>query len=141
MKMAAAAAVLSLFGSVWAQEPGPLIQDHEAIEWKVSGSLPPGTEYHLIYEDKTTHAVQMLVRYAKGYVLPPHSHTHDETVLVVKGKLRVEMGGKTQTLGVGSYAVIPSGTEHSFKAQGWGGCEILVSLNGPFDVKGLAPIK
>ena len=100
---------------------------------------PPGAEYHLIFEDKTTHAVQMLVRFPKDYVLASHSHTHDETIVVIKGKLAVEVEGKSAVLKPGSYVAIPAETVHALKSKG--ACEMLVSLNGPFDAKGLPPVK
>ena len=99
--------------------------------------MPPTAEYHLIYEDPATHAVQTLVRLPANYSLPSHSHTHDETMLILKGKVAFEKDGHTTVLLAGSYAVVPAGMIHSLKTKGWGACEMLVSLNGPFDVKGL----
>ena len=69
------------------------------IDWKASGNLPPGAEYHLIYEDAKTHAVQTLVRMPNGYALPAHSHSYDETMLVIKGKLILDFGDRRRTLG------------------------------------------
>ena len=128
----AALAVLSA-----AQEgAAPVVKNTAQIDWKASGSLPPGAEYHLIYEDKATHAVQILVRMPKGYALPKHAHTHDETILVLKGKLILDIAGKTETLSPHGYAVIPAGTLFSFKAGGFGGVDFLAAFNGPYDLKG-----
>ena len=106
------------------------------VDWKASGSLPPGAEYHLIYEDPKTHAVQTLVRLPRGYSLPAHAHSADETILVLKGKLILEFAGKRETLTSGGYAVIPSGTSFKLKAAGFGGTDFLAAFNGPFDMKG-----
>ncbi|MBI3552327.1 MAG: cupin domain-containing protein [Elusimicrobia bacterium] len=137
----ALAALLILAGPAAAQAPGsPLVLKHpEEIQWKVSGSLPPGAEYHLVYEDPVTHAVQTLVRFPSGYTLPPHFHTHDETILVIKGKLVVEQAGSPTTLGPESYAAIPSGLMHSLKAKS--ACVLFVTVTGPYDVKGLPSVK
>jgi quercetin dioxygenase-like cupin family protein len=108
------------------------------LEWKVSGTLPQGVathDYSLVYEDPATHGITTLVRFSKGYELPPHIHTHDETLIVLKGKLSVTIEGKTTTLGPGGYAVIPAGLVHAFKAGGWSGCEMVVSFAGPMDFK------
>lgn len=138
MRKALFAALMAAAWSIaWGQ--GPVVKSRGQIEWKASGSLPPGAEYHLVYEDKNTHAVEILVRFPSGYALPPHSHTHDERILILKGKLSVELDGKATVLTNGSYATIPAGTVHALKTKG--GCEMLVSLNGPFDVKGLPPVK
>lgn len=121
----------------WAQVGTNAAAVHTDIDWKASGSLPPGAEYHVIHEDKATHAVQSLVRFRSGYSLPPHSHTHDETIVVIKGKLIVEMNGTERTLKPGTYAFLPAGETHSLRTGGWGKCDFFLTLNGPFDIKGL----
>lgn len=111
------------------------------IDWKASGSLPPGAEYHLIREDASTHGVQILVRFPKGYSLPSHAHSTDETLLVLRGKLEIGSGSGTTALGPGGYAVFPAGEPHALAAKGWGGCELLVTMAGAFDLKPAAPAK
>lgn len=137
MKRVLPLAVVAVLAS-WAlaqTAAAPVVRSASAIDWKASGSLPPGAEYHLVYEDPKTHAVQTLVRFPKGYGLPPHSHTADETILVMKGKLVLELAGKKETLTAGAYAVIPGGTVFSLKAAGFGGADFLAAFNGPFDMK------
>lgn len=137
LKRAIPFVVVALLGS-WAlaqSAAAPVVKQASAVDWKASGSLPPGAEYHLVYEDPKTHAVQTLVRFPKGYSLPPHSHSTDETILVLKGKLALEISGKTETLSVGGYASLPAGTIFSIKTAGFGGVEFLASFNGPFDMK------
>lgn len=112
------------------------------IDWKVSGTLPQGIathDYELLYEDPATHGITTLVRFSKGYVLPPHQHSHDETLVVLKGRLSITIDGRTTTLQQGGYAVIPAGVTHSFKTAGWSGCELVVSFAGPMDFKPGAP--
>lgn len=118
----------------------PVVRHYKDVEWKVSGSLPAGEsshDYHLLYEDKATKAVQTYVRFDKGFVLPTHSHTHDEILVVLKGKLALEIDGKETVLKAGSYAVIPGGAPHAMRNKGWGKVEMLVSWSGPVDFKGL----
>jgi quercetin dioxygenase-like cupin family protein len=137
---AVAVVFLAILG--WAQGAAvPVLKSSSKIDWKASGSLPPGAEYHLVYEDPKTHAVQTLVRFPKGYSLPAHSHSADETILVLKGKLVLEIAGKTETLAAGGYAVLPAGTSFSIKTAGFGGAEFFAAFNGPFDMKGAAPAK
>lgn len=111
------------------------------VDWKASGSLPPGAEYHLIHEDPATKGVQALVRFASGYVLPEHSHSYDETIVVLKGKLAVTRAGETTTLGPGGYAVFPAGEAHALAAKSWGGCDFALTMSGAFDIQGLPPGK
>jgi quercetin dioxygenase-like cupin family protein len=122
-----------------AQTPAAVIKHPGEIQWKVSGTLPPSAEYALIYEDPVTRGVQLLVRFPSGYVLPIHSHGQDETILVIKGKLIVDLGQKPQTLEAGAYATIPAGLNHSLRAKG--ACVLLVTVTGPCDVKGLPSVK
>ena len=108
------------------------------IDWKVSGTLPQGVathDYSLVYEDAATHGIQTLVRFSKGYELPPHTHTKDETLIVLKGKLAITVDGKKTVLGPGGYAVIPGGLAHALKVEGWSGCEMVVTFSGPMDLK------
>lgn len=140
MKRALPLAVVAVLAS-WAlaqNAAAPVVKPASAIDWKASGSLPPGAEYHLIYEDPKTHAVQTLVRFPRGYGLPLHSHTADETILVLKGKLVIEIAGKSETLAAGGYAAIPGGTVFALKAAGFGAAEFLAAFNGPFDMKDAA---
>lgn len=133
LTLLAAAVCLAQSGS----SPAAL-KTRSEISWTAPGSMPPGAEYHLIHEDPKTHAIAALVRYRAGYVLPPHSHTHAEFVMVVKGKLGVTIGSEQTVLTPGAYAKIPGGLTHALKAKGWGACEFYMSMDGPFDLKGLS---
>ncbi len=117
----------------------PVVKSAANIDYHASGSLPPGAEYHLMYEDKATHAISTLVRMPKGYFLPTHSHRFDELIFVLKGKLVLGLNGRENTLGVGDYAVIPAETNFTMKVTGFSGAQFIASLNGPFDVKFAAP--
>ncbi len=143
MKRALLLAVAA-FTATWAlaqSASGPVVKSPSQIDWKASGSLPPGAEYHLIYEDPKTHAVQTMVRMPKGYSLPKHAHTADETILVLKGKIVLKFENREETVAQGGYAVIPAGTSFELKAEGFGGVSFLAAFNGPYDAKGAVPAK
>ena len=126
----------------WAGDaPSPVVREAAEIDWKASGSLPPGAEYHLVYEDSGTHGIVSLVRMPRGYALPAHSHTHDEVVVVQKGRLVLTFDGKARALNPGGYALIPGGTVFTLKAEGFGGAQFLASFNGPYDAKPAAAAK
>lgn len=128
--------VAALLSSVRAAEPA--VRHLSEMEWNVSGTLPQGLathDYHLIYEDPATRGIITLVRFSKGYTLPAHSHTRDEVLVVLKGKLEIAFSGKTTAIGPGEYATIPAGTPHALKVLGWSGCELLVHVAGPIDFK------
>ena len=143
MKAPSAAIAVALAAALCraADAPGPIVKSAGEVEWHVSGSLPPGAEFSLIYEDAKTHAVETIVRMPKGYALPAHSHTYDEAIYMVKGKLILGFGGHDQTLTAGGYAVIPAETVFTMKAEGFGGAQFIASFNGPFDAKLTVPAK
>lgn len=124
-----------------AEAPAPVVKSAGDVDFHASGSLPPGAEYHVIYENPQTHAVQLIVRMPNGYSLPAHRHTYTETMYVVKGKLFLGLGGETRTVGAGGYAVIPAGTVLTLKVGGFGGTQFLAAFDGPFDSIPAAPAK
>lgn len=105
------------------------------FEWKPSTNLPPGTEYHLVREDPVTHGVQAIVKFPSGYSLPLHSHDADETLVVLKGKLRVKAGELEQVLSPPGYTALPAGVEHELAVKGFGACWLLITTNGPYTLK------
>ncbi len=124
-----------------APAPAPVVMSSGDVDWHASGSLPPGAEYHLIYEDPKTHAVQTIARMPNGYVLPLHRHSADETLFVLKGRVILGFGSRTETVKPGGYAVIPAGTAFTMKIEGFGGAQFLAAFNGPFDAKLVEPAK
>ena len=122
-----------------ADAPAPIVKAPGDIDFHASGSLPPGAEYHLIYEEPNTHAVELIVRMPKGYALPAHRHTYDETMYVLKGKLVLGFGTRSQAVSAGGYAVIPAGTVFTMRVEGFGGAQFIAAFNGPFDAKPAAP--
>ena len=53
------------------------------------------------------------VEIEKGAILPAHSHAHEQTTQVTKGKLKMTIGEETIILGPGMFTVIPSNVVHS----------------------------
>jgi len=49
----------------------------------------------------------------KGAVLPSHSHFHEQTTQVIKGKLKMTIGEETKVLEQGAITIIPSNVLHS----------------------------
>ena len=71
------------------------------------------------------------VNYDPGFGVGTHSHEHTEQVMVVtEGKLELTVAGQgTRTLGVGDWAVINRGVEHSVRTE-----------NGAQFIEALAPV-
>ncbi len=54
-----------------------------------------------------------LVELAVNAVVPPHSHPHEQTGIVLEGEATFTVGGETKTLKPGDMYVIPGGVEHT----------------------------
>jgi quercetin dioxygenase-like cupin family protein len=84
-----------------------------------------GVELHEFVPGVNIHAVggeQVLVcrvNYDPGFGVPTHRHEHTEQVMVVtEGELELTVAGETRRLGVGDWAVINRGIEHSVHTEG-----------------------
>ncbi|MBW2429225.1 MAG: cupin domain-containing protein [Deltaproteobacteria bacterium] len=53
---------------------------------------------------------------AKGAALPAHSHPHEQTGIMVTGKLRFSVDGKIVDVETGDSWCLPGGVEHSAEA-------------------------
>ncbi len=57
-------------------------------------------------------ATLALHRLMPGHEPKPHSHTYEQIVYILAGKIRFHVGDATQDLGPGGLLVIPSNVEH-----------------------------
>ena len=64
----------------------------------------------LTYGDKTSLGEFHL---AKGYIIPNHSHPHEQTGSVVRRKGRFTIAGETTVVGPDDSWCIPGGVEHA----------------------------
>src|SRR5262249_56844376 len=59
------------------------------------------------------------VNYDPGFGVGPHAHPDTEQVMIVtEGELELTIDGETRILGVGDWAVINRGVEHSVRTEG-----------------------
>ena len=132
---------LSLLAAVALAQPQlptgrePALKSASEMDWKPSTNLPPGAEYHLVREDPVTRGIQAVVKFPSGYSIPPHAHESDETLVVLKGKLKVRVGTVEKTLGPSDYALLPAGVQHELAVKNWGAAWVLVTTSGPFSLK------
>jgi quercetin dioxygenase-like cupin family protein len=64
----------------------------------------------LVYGQKT---LLTEFRMEKGSALPKHSHPHEQTGYLIKGKVALTIGAETFNAGPGDSWCIPGDTEHS----------------------------
>ena len=113
---------------------GLVVKKAEDIRWSASRSLPPGAEFTIIREDPITKGVEILARFPRGFKLPLHNHSHDETIVVVRGKLVIGILDQETVLGPGSYAFLPAHTPHTLRTKGWRSVVLKISMAGPYSL-------
>ncbi len=76
--------------------------------------LADGIEMRNLVNGPTT----MMVRFhlAAGSALPPHSHPHEQTGVLLSGRARFTIAGESSEVGPGDAWCVPGGTEHAFDA-------------------------
>jgi len=107
--------------------------ESDALKWMAVVGLPPGAEFAVVGEDPVTHGVEALVRFPASYHVPPHWHSHLESMVVIRGKLWVTIEEKRTSYGSEAVVRLPAGLLHAFDT-GWRGCTFFLRTDKPFDL-------
>ena len=109
MKYKFALAVLGL-AAIAAGQSGSkaLLQNLETANWTHEKGDPDGSESVLLRSDAVSGALELLVRYPAGHVIPPHFHDSNERIVIVEGQLSLRQDGETKVLQAGGFAFLPS---------------------------------
>ena len=67
----------------------------------------------LVHGDKT---LMGKFKIAKGSAIPTHSHPHEQTGIMISGKLRFIVDGEIKDVEAGDSWCLPGGVEHSAEA-------------------------
>jgi hypothetical protein len=77
----------------------------------------------------------LILKAPSGCVVPWHSHTAQEQVLMISGTILAEMTGHTPTtLGPGGFAAMAGGMAHQFACQGDAPCLMFVTFDRAYDI-------
>ena len=85
-----------------------VIRTINEMEWQQASNYPAGAEMKVLREGDGSHGRTILLRLPSGWQMSAHSHTAVEQHYVLEGQY--ESHG--ETLGVGSYQLIPNGVDH-----------------------------
>jgi quercetin dioxygenase-like cupin family protein len=78
----------------------------------------------------------LIVKATAGCVVPWHSHTAQEQLMVVVGEVMAEMSDHPPTqLGPGGFAVMGGRMAHQFTCKGRAACVMFITFGGPYDIK------
>jgi len=80
-------------------------------------------------------ASAFLLEAPSGCVVPPHYHTAEEQLMVVRGDVLTGMDGMAEaTLGPGGFAMMPSKAMHWFTCQSKDACLMFVTFDRTYDI-------
>ena len=107
-----------------------------------SGEGPDCLQFFLETGDLKTGASTAIMKAAPKCVVPPHYHTAEEQLFIVKGNVSTGMQGMQDTvLGPGGFAMMPSKRPHWFTCTAKEECLMFVSFDRPYDIVWLKPNK
>ena len=117
----------------------------DELQWvSAPPKLPPGAQFAMLEGDRSKPGVPYVFR-AKlpdGYSVPPHWHTMDENITVIKGVFGFGLGEKfdraaIRDLTAGSYVMMPKGERHYNLIKG----ETILQFHGigPYDIHYVNP--
>jgi quercetin dioxygenase-like cupin family protein len=92
--------------------------------------------------DPNTGPSTFLLEAEPGCVVPPHYHTAEEQLIVVRGDVSTGMDGMSdQTLSPGGFAMMPGKAMHWFTCQSKGACLMFVTFDSKYDIVWAKPQK
>jgi quercetin dioxygenase-like cupin family protein len=100
-----------------------------------SDGEPPCLKSALENGDPNTGPSTFLLEAAPGCVVPAHSHTAEEQLIIVRGDVLTGMDGMPETtLGAGGFAMMPGKAMHWFTCQSKGTCLMFVTFDRTYDI-------
>ena len=98
--------------------------------------LPAGCELSVLHGDPAKPNADVLLRVPGGSVIPPHTHSSAERMVLVSGRLDVRyQGAQPATLLPGTYAYGPAEVPHTASCVAAEPCTLFIAFEGPVDVK------
>ena len=119
-----------------AEAPAPgIMKPFPAVDFKpdedvkcLSSALEAG--------DAKTGPSTWILRAPNGCIVPWHSHTAEEQLIIINGRILAEMLDHTPTqLGRGGFAMMGSHMPHQFTCRSKWGCLMFIIFDGAYDIK------
>jgi quercetin dioxygenase-like cupin family protein len=104
------------------------------------GDGPDCLQFFLETGDLKTGPSTAIMKAAPKCVIPPHYHTAEEQLIIVKGDVSTGMQGMQDTvLGPGGFAMMPSKQPHWFTCTAKEECLMFVTFDRAYDIVWLKP--
>lgn len=96
--------------------------------------FPQGCEIGVLQGDPQKKDTDIFLRVPGSYIIPPHSHTSAEHIVLIAGNLEVKyQGHATINLKPGTFAYGPAKLAHQAKCIGAETCVLFISFDLPID--------
>ena len=89
-------------------ESNAIVVNAATAKWEHDAHDPPGSQSVVLREDPQTGAFEMLVRYPAGHVFAPHWHSANERIVLLEGKLSIQVGQVKTELEPAGLAFLPA---------------------------------
>jgi quercetin dioxygenase-like cupin family protein len=107
-----------------------------SLQWgDCPAPLPAGCQLTVLNGDPAKPNADVLLRIPAGGVIPPHTHSSAERMMLVEGRLDVRyQGAQPATLLPGTYAYGPAKLPHTATCMSGEACTLFIAFEGPVDV-------
>lgn len=96
--------------------------------------LPAGCEIAVLHGDPSLPNVDIFFKVPAGSIIPSHTHTSAERMVLVSGQMEVTYEGQPPvTLNVGSYAYGPASKPHAAACAEGAPCVLFIAFEAPLD--------
>ena len=107
-----------------------------------AGEGPDCLQFFLENGEMNTGPSTAIMKAKQNCVVPPHYHTAEEQLIIVKGNVSTGMEGmKDAVLGPGGFAMMPSKAPHWFTCTAKEECLMFVTFDRAYDIVWLKPNK
>jgi mannose-6-phosphate isomerase-like protein (cupin superfamily) len=97
--------------------------------------LPKGCGIAVLHGDPAQPKADIFLRLPGGSVVPPHTHTSTERMILVSGDLAVKYRGAPEAvLRAGHYAYGPAKLPHRAECRGSEACVLFIAFQDPVDL-------
>ena len=109
--------------------------DDQRLSWGPCPPLfAPGCQIAVLQGDPAKPNADVYFRIPGGYVIPPHSHTSAEHLILVSGELDVHYKGRSAvSMKTGDYAYGPPGLPHLGHCRSKTPCTLFIAFELPVD--------
>ena len=117
---------MTFAGVAFAQSAAVVVPDLATAKWEKDDNV-------LLREDPKTGAMDLLVRYPAGKKLNAHWHSVTERLVLVEGKIAVNIGGVEKTITPGGVVIVPPKEGHQLACVSDTRCTFYIAWDGKLD--------